>query len=122
PRVPRARITGTRPPADPHKQGPALALAVAMAILLAEKEPPSKDPPPHVGEMLVAGELALDGRLRPIAGAPARRVGRCGAGGPGPAGPRRRRAAPLPMALAARDAGFTGMVLPDDSALEAAAI
>lgn len=94
---PPSRITVNLAPADLPKQGTALDLAVAMAILLAEKEPPSKDPPPHVGEMLVAGELALDGTLRPIAGA-------------------------LPMALAARDAGFTGMVLPDDSALEAAAI
>ena len=88
---PPSRITVNLAPADLPKQGTALDLAVAMAILLAEQEKPAKE------NCLVAGEIALDGTLRPIAGA-------------------------LPMALAAREAGFAGLVLPDDSALEAAAI
>lgn len=88
---PPSRITVNLAPADLPKQGTALDLAVAMAILLAEKEHQPKN------EWVVAGELALDGTVRPIAGA-------------------------LPMALAAREAGFEGLLLPDDSALEAAAI
>jgi magnesium chelatase family protein len=75
---PPSRITVNLAPADLPKQGTALDLAVAMAILLAEKEKPAKE------DWLVAGELALDGTLRPIAGA-------------------------LPMALA-REAGFAGLV------------
>src|SRR5438093_11981805 len=54
-----SRITVNLAPADLPKQGAVLDLAVAVAILLAEK-----DRAPRPG-WLVVGELALDGSLSP---------------------------------------------------------
>jgi magnesium chelatase family protein len=80
-------------PADVKKEGPALDLAMAVGVLRG------------VGflqtdrhrEFLIAGELALDGRLRKIKGA-------------------------LSMALLARDKGLRGVVVPEENAREAAVV
>lgn len=73
-----------------------LALAVAVALrtgdlggIGAPEHPP--------GTYVIAGELSMDGLLRPVRGA-------------------------LPLALAAREAGFTRMLLPASAASEAAAV
>lgn len=86
-----SRITVNLAPADLPKHGSSLDLAIAAAIILAEK---GKAPRPR---WIVAGELALDGSLRPIAGA-------------------------LPMAITASAAGVEGFLLPTGNAPEAAAI
>ena len=86
-----SRITVNLAPADLPKQGSTVDLAVAAAILAAECERRTRP------EWLVAGELALDGTLRPVTGA-------------------------LPMALAARAAGFAGVVVPEGNGQEAASV
>ena len=62
---PMRRITANLAPADLRKAGPALDLALATAVLCADGE--------VAGEKLagwaLAGELALDGSVRPVRGA-----------------------------------------------------
>lgn len=86
-----SRITVNLAPADLPKHGSSLDLAVAAAVVLAEKESAAR------ARWVVVGELALDGTVRPIAGA-------------------------LPMAITARAADMEGIVLPIANASEAAAI
>ena len=61
---PLRRITASLAPADMRKQGPGLDLAIAAALLVASGQ--------LGGEVLdrcwLAGELALDGSIRPVAG------------------------------------------------------
>ncbi|MHC4908612.1 MAG: YifB family Mg chelatase-like AAA ATPase [Planctomycetota bacterium] len=65
--VPRGRITINLAPAHIPKEGPVYDLPIAMALLHAGE---TIDPPvPSRMFGLVAGELALDGRVRPIRGA-----------------------------------------------------
>ncbi len=80
-------------PADIRKEGSALDLPIALGILAATGQI-SGD---RLTEYTIAGELALNGAVRPVAGA-------------------------LPMALGTRDAGLAGIILPADNAQEAAAI
>ncbi|MFQ5496111.1 MAG: YifB family Mg chelatase-like AAA ATPase, partial [Phycisphaerae bacterium] len=76
-----------------RKEGPALDLPIALGMLFAsEGEIPS-----HTSSFMIAGELALDGRVRPIKGA-------------------------LSMAMLARQDGFTGILIPRDNANEAAVV
>ena len=80
-------------PADVKKEGPALDLPMAIGLLRATdfiQNDRHKD-------FLIAGELALDGRLRKIKGA-------------------------LSMALLARDQKLSGVILPQDNAREAAVV
>jgi magnesium chelatase family protein len=80
-------------PADVKKEGPSLDLPMAIGLLRADgflKGDVAK-------EYVIAGELALDGRLRRIKGA-------------------------LAAAMMARDKGFRGIVLPGDNAREAAVV
>ena len=80
-------------PAGVKKDGPALDLAIACGLLRAtycvEHD--------HHKDWLIAGELALDGRVRPICGA-------------------------LAMAALARDLGKRGVILPQDNTAEAAVV
>lgn len=80
-------------PADVKKEGPALDLPIAIGVLRASGT--------IAGDVhkkyLIAGELALDGRVRPIKGA-------------------------LSMALLARDRKFAGIIIPQDNAREAAVV
>jgi magnesium chelatase family protein len=80
-------------PADVKKAGPAFDLPIALGImgcaggLVSEK----------LGDYVIAGELALDGRVRPINGV-------------------------LSMAMAAAANGFKGILVPLDNAAEAAVV
>lgn len=89
---PPARITVNLAPADLRKEGPLYDLPIALGLLAAQ----GILPPAALEGLLVAGELALDGTLRPIAGA-------------------------VNLALLAADLNFTAL-LPDGNAQEAALI
>jgi magnesium chelatase family protein len=68
-RFPQTRITMNLAPADVRKEGPVYDLPFAVALLRAEGGiEPSFDSRPRVDDFLIAGELALDGRVRPIKG------------------------------------------------------
>lgn len=90
---PRQRTVVNLAPADLRKEGPALDLPIALGILIAAEQ--------VVGELtdryLVTGELALDGRVRPVRGV-------------------------LSSALLARERGLSGIVVPLDNAKEAAVV
>src|SRR5436190_4036194 len=80
-------------PADVKKEGPALDLPMAIGVLRGVnfiQNDLHKD-------FLIAGELALDGRVRKIKGA-------------------------LSLALLARDKKFRGVILPEENAREAAVV
>lgn len=80
-------------PADMRKQGTALDMPIALGILAASDQLRGD----RMLEYLVAGELALDGSVRPITGA-------------------------LAMAIAARTLGLRGIVLPEENAEEAGVV
>ncbi len=92
-RFPRGRVTVNLAPADIRKEGPVFDLAIALAMLVAGGSADLV----RAQEFMALGELALDGTLRPVRGA-------------------------LPAALAARAAGLKGIVLPPESAPEAAVV
>ncbi|MDV6375645.1 YifB family Mg chelatase-like AAA ATPase [Deinococcus arenicola] len=62
---PAARITVNLAPADLRKEGPLYDLPIALGVLAAQDLIPAR----ALDGLLCAGELALDGSLRPIAGA-----------------------------------------------------
>ncbi len=62
---PAARITVNLAPADLRKEGPLYDLPIALGLLAAQEMLPAD----ALAEVVSAGELALDGTLRPIAGA-----------------------------------------------------
>ena len=62
---PAARITVNLAPADLRKEGPLYDLPIALGLLAAQDLLPAG----ALDGVLTAGELALDGSLRPIAGA-----------------------------------------------------
>ncbi|MFC6590597.1 YifB family Mg chelatase-like AAA ATPase [Deinococcus lacus] len=62
---PAARITVNLAPADLRKEGPLYDLPIALGVLAAQELLPAAALDP----LLCAGELALDGSLRPVAGA-----------------------------------------------------
>jgi magnesium chelatase family protein len=90
---PEKRITVNLAPADTRKEGTGLDLPIAVGILAASGALPSE----RLGEFLLLGELSLDGAVKPVRGA-------------------------LPAALAAREAGLAGLLLPRDNAAEAAVV
>ncbi|ONH31232.1 YifB family Mg chelatase-like AAA ATPase [Pseudofrankia asymbiotica] len=90
---PDERITVGLFPATLPKSGSSFDLAVALAILAAAGVVPLPDPRRRV----MLGELALDGRLRPVRGV-------------------------LPAVLAAVDAGVSRVVVPARNAAEAALV
>lgn len=63
--VPARRITVNLAPADLHKEGSQMDLAVAAGILGASGQIRVRD---KLAEYLLLGELALDGSLRPVRG------------------------------------------------------
>lgn len=91
---PLRRITVNLAPADLRKIGPAFDLAIAVGILVASGQ---IDGPVSLDRHVFLGELALDGRLRPVPGV-------------------------LSAALLARKRGSLDLVLPGSSAGEAAAV
>ncbi len=90
---PSRRITVNLAPADIKKEGSAFDLPMAVAILTASNLI-SKD---ILAKHLLVGELSLDGRTKPIKGV-------------------------LPMTVAARDKGFSSILLPAENATEAAVV
>lgn len=88
---PRTRVTVNLAPASIKKQGPMYDLAIAMAILRAGGQITT---PEALNNLLVVGELALDGRLRGVRGA-------------------------LLAATLASELGVTGLVVPFENADEA---
>lgn len=63
--MPVKRITVNLAPADVKKEGAGLDLAIAIGILVAEKV----IPPERTAGYVLAGELSLDGAVKPVAGA-----------------------------------------------------
>ena len=92
-KFPHKHVTINLAPADIRKEGSAFDLPMAIGILAAIGEIKHD----HLEKMLLLGELALDGKLRPIKGA-------------------------LPVAICARDKGIKGVVLPEENASEAGVV
>lgn len=90
---PRHTLTINMAPADIKKEGAAYDLPLAIGMLAAEEEVQTA----LLEQYVIMGELSLDGSLQPIQGV-------------------------LPMALAAREAGFKGIILPEQNAREAAVV
>ena len=80
-------------PADIRKEGASYDLPLAIGILAAT----GTVCPDKLGKYMIIGELSLDGSLLPIKGA-------------------------LPIAIAAREQGFEGFILPKQNAKEAAVV
>ncbi|MBI2434513.1 MAG: YifB family Mg chelatase-like AAA ATPase [Candidatus Hydrogenedentes bacterium] len=89
----RGRTIVSLAPADMRKEGSALDLPIAIGMLAASGQIPGTRLPDYA----VVGELALDGALRPVAGA-------------------------LSMAISVRNRGLKGIVLPRKNAEEAGVV
>ncbi|MBW4083228.1 YifB family Mg chelatase-like AAA ATPase [Paenibacillus sp. S150] len=92
-RYPQQRVTINLAPADLRKEGSAFDLAIALGILTTSGQLVM----PEADKLLLIGELALDGSLRPVTGV-------------------------LPMVEAARRAGLKAVLVPAGNAAEAALI
>lgn len=87
---PSRRITINLAPADIKKEGPSFDLPIALGILKATGQIDSKFFDGHI----ITGELSLDGKIKPVAGA-------------------------LPMALLTKEKSYQGLVIPKDNLKEA---
>ncbi|MCH8153590.1 MAG: YifB family Mg chelatase-like AAA ATPase [Planctomycetes bacterium] len=98
-RFPQSRVTINLAPADVRKEGPVYDLPIAVALLLAGGtiDPVAGDGRPQARDFLIAGELALDGRIRPIKGV-------------------------ISLAQLAGELGVRGVIVPSPNASEAAAV
>ncbi len=92
-RYPRYKAVVNLAPADLRKEGPIYDLPIALGLLVGNGEIESD----QTGDYIVVGELALDGRVRPIKGA-------------------------LSAAMSAKVEGFRGILLPAENAPEAAVV
>jgi magnesium chelatase family protein len=92
-RWPRSRTTVNLAPADIKKEGPSFDLPIALGMIAAAQGTEAR----RFGRCLIAGELALDGGVRPVKGA-------------------------LPVAIEARRLGKKAVVLPLANAPEAAVV
>nr|MDA8077588.1 YifB family Mg chelatase-like AAA ATPase [Nitrospiraceae bacterium] len=90
---PLKQITVNLAPADLKKEGSAFDLPIAVGIIASE----GLIEQDAIAGFLFTGELSLDGRVKPVRGA-------------------------LSMALAVRDAGLRGIVLPVENAPEASVV
>jgi magnesium chelatase family protein len=61
---PRHRITANLAPADLRKAGPSFDLAIAAGLLVASRQLPAD----RLDSVVLTGELALDGSIRPVPG------------------------------------------------------
>ncbi|MBZ4421202.1 YifB family Mg chelatase-like AAA ATPase [Myxococcus sp. RHSTA-1-4] len=91
--LPQKRITVNLAPADLKKEGAAFELPIALGVLVAAKL--LEEAP--VARLLFGGELSLDGAIRPIKGV-------------------------LPLAVAAKNGGYDGVMVPAANAAEAALV
>jgi len=92
-KIPGKSITINMAPADLRKEGSAYDLTIAAGILAASDQIKSKG----ISDYMIMGELSLDGGLQRIKGV-------------------------LPIAIAAREAGYKGFFLPKENAREAAIV
>ena len=92
-RFPADRITVNLAPADIKKEGTGFDLPIALGILAATGIIPQE----QLSRYLVLGELSLDGRIKPVKGS-------------------------LPMALAAKAAGYSAIIVPFENRREAAVV
>jgi len=92
-KLPIKKITINLAPASLKKEGASFDLSIAMAILATEDAEIGR----QLGEYLLLGELALDGKLRPVSGI-------------------------LPMVIASVTSGIKKVILPTENALEAAVV
>ena len=90
---PFERITVNLAPASLKKEGAGFDLPIAVGILAALGIVNAE----KAARMIFCGELALDGRVKPVAGC-------------------------LPMAIQARDSGYANIILPAENAPEAAVL
>jgi magnesium chelatase family protein len=90
---PRTQSIINLAPADVKKVGPGFDLPIALGLMMASGALAVD----NIGDYAVIGELALDGRVRPVNGA-------------------------LSMAMTAAAAGFKGVIVPIDNAPEAAVV
>lgn len=91
--LPSRRVTVNLSPADVRKDGTAFDLPIALGLLIATSQLPAAS----LEGLLVAGELGLDGSIRPIRGA-------------------------LPLARAALRGGVRALVIPESNAVEASLV
>lgn len=91
--LPHKRITVNLAPADLKKEGATFELPIALGVLAAA----GQLEPDALKPWLVGGELSLDGVVKPIRGV-------------------------LPLAIAARDHGFRGVIVPKANAAEASLV
>ncbi len=92
-RWPQARLTLALSPATLPKMGSVYDIALAAAVLSADR----KTPWSRLEKTVLLGELALDGRVRPVHGV-------------------------LPAVLAAKNDGWTAVVVPVDNLAEASLV
>ncbi len=90
---PLQRLTANLAPAHVRKAGPSFDLAMAVALLAANRQLP----PERLESCAVCGELSLGGELRPVHGAVA-------------------------VAVGARKAGYRRLIVPSENASEAALV
>ncbi|MDH6129175.1 YifB family Mg chelatase-like AAA ATPase [Kitasatospora sp. GP82] len=90
---PQRKLTVGLSPASVPKSGSGFDLAVACAVLAAAE----RLDPTSIADLLIIGELGLDGRVRPVRGV-------------------------LPSVLAAADAGYKQVVVAEPTAAEAALV
>ncbi|GAO44995.1 YifB family Mg chelatase-like AAA ATPase [Flavihumibacter petaseus] len=92
--MPRTKVIVNMAPADIRKSGSAFDLPIALGILAATDQLPGSA---LLDNLIVMGELGLDGRIHPIKGA-------------------------LPIAIATKKDKFRGLILPATNATEAALV
>ncbi len=92
-RFPKHRMLINLAPADIRKEGPAFDLPIAIGLLCADGQITDFD----LDRYMIAGELALDGRVRPIKGV-------------------------LSIAMLAAEKGYRGVIVPRDNVQEAAIV
>ncbi|MGD1048270.1 MAG: YifB family Mg chelatase-like AAA ATPase [Candidatus Krumholzibacteriaceae bacterium] len=92
-KFPQKRITVNLAPADVRKEGAAFDLPIAIGILAASAQTAAPVSP----DAVILGELALDGRLKPVRGV-------------------------LPITIYARDRGWRRVLVPEANAREAAVV
>ena len=90
---PNRKITVNLAPADVRKEGAAFDLPISIGILAATGVVKAL----HIKEYLLLGELSLDGGVKPVRGC-------------------------LPVAVAAKNAGFRGIIVPLENACEGAVV
>lgn len=92
-RYPERSITVNLAPADLRKEGSSFDLPIAIGLLAADRQVDEHRLP----EMMIVGELGLDGRLQPVRGA-------------------------LTIAMKAREQHFAALIVPRQNAREAAVV